>query len=219
MLHTTDTNALVFDFDGTLSNWHYDITPMVIELLKQYLAEDRYEELELKFRSAAGYACIVKDMISPKYERIVMDEVHSLACKQVLKGTILPDSFLATMRKLSKDWKLFILSGRDPVSLELALHKTGIFPLITDFQGHDGKYLPKPSPESLIALMSKHGLVTEDIVYVGDKASDQNMAIKARAQFVAAGWLRNHLTPKECETHCTSFEDLPSLLSNLKGLK
>ena len=186
---------LIFDIDGTLWNttgvvagaWNKAIAKMAVpelarltvtaDMLKKefgkpmdVIADDLFGDID------AGVKAELLDLCC-EYEQAALSE-----CDENLTYEGMND----TLRKLSEDYKLFIVSNCQDGYIELVIRKTGLTGLIKDFECFGRTELQKD--ENIKLVMERNGLEPSDTVYIGDTMGDFTATKKAGIKFVFASY-------------------------------
>ncbi|MBO4617137.1 MAG: HAD family hydrolase [Lachnospiraceae bacterium] len=186
---------LIFDIDGTLWNttgvvagaWNKAIRKMAVpelarltvtaDMLKKefgkpmdVIADDLFGDID------AGVKAELLDLCC-EYEQAALSE-----CDENLTYEGMND----TLRKLSEDHKLFIVSNCQDGYIELVIRKTGLTGLIKDFECFGRTELQKD--ENIELVMERNGLEPSDTVYIGDTMGDFTATKKAGIKFVFASY-------------------------------
>jgi len=210
---------IVFDFDGTLIDWAYDTTPLVISFIKECLGEaftDHHLEL---LTTTQGFASSVNAFFKTDERIQIIEKIAAIACEQVDNAALIPPNMKKVLERLKLNHKLYIFSARDPHSLKYASDKMGISHLFEVISGFDGKHKPKPDVCGFNAFLRKQNLATDQILYIGDKRSDLTMAHDAGVEFIGAGWLRDTLSESDCDNFCADLRSLSILIGKLGSQK
>lgn len=208
--------TIIFDFDGTLSNHTYDVTPIVFDLFYDISCGRISKERIKRDMAHPGYATAISKLFPFEEQEKVYQLVVELSIEQVKAGQLAVPNLKVMLESLIENYNLSIFSARDPVSLELAVRELGITGYFNAIEGHSGSYAPKPNPSGFLAFLKRHSIPLDMAIYVGDKEVDKKMANAANVLFIGAGWLRNHLMPTDCEHFCVEFADLAKTLFSLK---
>lgn len=115
---------------------------------------------------------------------------------------------LETMRRLSADYKLFIVSNCQKGYIETFLDKNLAKEYITDFECYGNTLTPKG--ETIQLLMERNGLARGESVYVGDTPGDKAASDYAGIDFIHAGYGFKEVPDARYEIE--SIKDLPGLL-------
>ena len=186
---------LIFDIDGTLWNttgvvagaWNKAIRKMAVpelarltvtaDMLKKefgkpmdVIADDLFGDID------AGVKAELLDLCC-EYEQAALSE-----CDENLTYEGMND----TLRKLSEDHKLFIVSNCQDGYIELVIRKTGLTGLIKDFECFGRTELQKD--ENIELVMERNGLEPSDTEYIGDTMGDFTATKKAGIKFVFASY-------------------------------
>ena len=181
---------LIFDIDGTLwdstgvvaKGWNkaagesdiLSVKNMVITkemLMKEFgkpmdvIADDLFGDID-----PAKKADILKKCCVYEHEALV-ENTKDLAFEGMRE----------TMRELSKNHRLFIVSNCQDGYIELVMEKNGLTDIIEDFEcfGHTG--LQKD--ENILLVIERNKLDPKDTVYIGDTYGDYTATKKAGLPF------------------------------------
>lgn len=184
---------LIFDIDGTLWNttgvvagaWNKAIRKMAVpELASLNVTADM---LKKEFGKPMD---VIADDLFGDIDAGVKAELLSLCCEYEQAALSECDENLTyegmndTLRKLSEDHNLFIVSNCQDGYIELVIRKTGLTGLIKDFECFGRTELQKD--ENIKLVMERNGLLPIDTVYIGDTMGDCIATKKAGIKFVFA---------------------------------
>ena len=186
---------LIFDIDGTLWNttgvvagaWNKAIAKMAVpELASLNVTADM---LKKEFGKPMD---VIADDLFGDIDAGVKAELLSLCCEYEQAALSECDEDLTyegmndTLRKLSKNHNLFIVSNCQDGYIELVIRKTGLTGLIKDFECFGRTELQKD--ENIKLVMERNGLEPSDTVYIGDTMGDFTATKKAGIKFVFASY-------------------------------
>ena len=186
---------LIFDIDGTLWNttgvvagaWNKAIRKMAVpELASLNVTADM---LKKEFGKPMD---VIADDLFGDIDAGVKAELLSLCCEYEQAALSECDENLTyegmndTLRKLSEDHNLFIVSNCQDGYIELVIRKTGLTGLIKDFECFGRTELQKD--ENITLVMERNGLEPSDTVYIGDTMGDFTATKKAGIKFVFASY-------------------------------
>lgn len=186
---------LIFDIDGTLWNttgvvagaWNKAIRKMAVpELASLNVTADM---LKKEFGKPMD---VIADDLFGDIDAGVKAELLSLCCEYEQAALSECDENLTyegmndTLRKLSEDHNLFIVSNCQDGYIELVIRKTGLTGLIKDFECFGRTELQKD--ENITLVMERNGLEPSDTVYIGDTMGDFTATHKAGIKFVFASY-------------------------------
>lgn len=183
-------DSILLDIDGTLWN----STPIVAEAWNEVLAsrEDVPGTLTAhRLTQLFGRTLnTIADILFPFLEQEERYTLIRACCErehEYLRASeeeILYPGAADTIRALSENYKLFIVSNCQAGYIELFLEKTGLGPCITDFEcpGYTG--LGKG--ENIRLVVERNHL--KNPVYVGDTRGDQEAAVSAKVPFCYAAY-------------------------------
>ena len=186
---------LIFDIDGTLWN----TTGVVAGAWNRAVREKNVPELadlnitaDMLKKEFGKSMDVIADDLFGDIDAGVKAELLSLCC--VYEHDAIVDcnddlryeGMTDTLRELSRDHDLYIVSNCQDGYIELVIEKTGLKEFIKDFEcfGHTG--LQKD--ENITLLMERNGIAREDAVYIGDTMGDFTATHKAGIKFVFAAY-------------------------------
>ena len=182
---------VMFDIDGTLWN----STEVVAKGWRQAVEETGYSKVNvtgeiLKKEFGLPMNIIADHVFTDLSDQAKKDEILELACKyehvclEENEVDISYPGIVSTIRNLSKDKNVYIVSNCQKGYIELVTDKLGITDCISDYLCFGDTGLTKG--ETMSMLMEKNGLVKDESVYVGDIIGDKNAADYAGVRFVWA---------------------------------
>ena len=208
------SSAIIFDLDGTL----WDSTESICEIWNTVIEQDTKEHPGLTREHIRALMGMTMEDIAaalfpdkPKSEQTRLMGLCSKAENEYLsrRGAILYDDLEDTLRTLSKDHRLFIVSNCQEGYIQafLEAHKLGQY--FTDFEmyGRTGK----PKRDNIRLLMERNSLT--EAVYVGDTDGDQFAARCARIPFIFAAYGFGSASYPDGIIH--SLKELPACLRQL----
>lgn len=207
-------DSILFDLDGTL----WDSTDIVAEAWNRVLAKEAKVDMHLTgddLKKLFGHPLpVIASMLFtelPKEEQLeLMDrccaEEH-IALEQTC-GKLFPH-LEETLKVLSKDYKLCIVSNCEDGYIETFLKGSRLSAYFTDFECPGNSGLLKGDNNKLI--VKRNGLKSP--VYLGDTQGDADAAAYAEIPFIFAKY--GFGSVKEYKYSITQFSDLPNLLKSL----
>lgn len=188
---TMKPDSLILDIDGTLWN----STPIVADAWNEVIEELRpdipfrytaYQLTQLFGRSLHAIA----DLSLPFLEETERYSLVDVCCEREHEFLSANDRDLLfpgvsdTVRELSKDYKLFIVSNCQNGYIELFLEKSGLGSCITDFECPGTSNRTKS--DNIKLVMERNQL--QNPVYVGDIEGDQIASKEAGIPFCHASY-------------------------------
>ena len=186
---------LIFDIDGTL----WDTTGVVAGAWNKAIAKMAVPELaslnvtaDMLKKEFGKPMDVIADDLFGDIDAGVKAELLSLCCEYEQAALSECDENLTyegmndTLRKLSEDHNLFIVSNCQDGYIELVIRKTGLTGLIKDFECFGRTELQKD--ENIKLVMERNGLEPSDTVYIGDTMGDFTATKKAGIKFVFASY-------------------------------
>ncbi|MCJ8164457.1 HAD family hydrolase [Pontibacter sp. E15-1] len=185
MNHTTD--AIIFDLDGTL----WDCTPAIAEAWNAAIDQFDFVDHKLTADDVRGVAGMPHDEIYEKLfpelsqqQRQTLQELSDRLQMENLreKGGKLYEGVEATLEKLQKKYKLFIVSNCQLGYIDDFLAFHGLQRFFTDHACYGDNHRPKG--ENIEAVIKRNNL--KAAVYVGDTAGDFEASQAAGVPFIYA---------------------------------
>lgn len=184
---------LIFDIDGTLWNttavvagaWNQAVSESGVKELSDLFVTDKM--LQKEFGKPMD---VIADDLFGEIDSKVKADLLAKCCvyehEAILNNTedLTYKGMRETLRELSKEKNLYIVSNCQDGYIELVMEKNGLSDIIKDYEcfGHTG--LQKG--ENISLLVSRNGLSKEDTVYIGDTYGDFLATKEAGLQFVFA---------------------------------
>lgn len=187
-LHPQSVDALIFDMDGTLWNATASYAQVWNVALLQFGIEAHFTASDMLPFMGMPIELIMNGLLS-QYTQLDHAKFLDLAFKLEIDmmpqlGGVLYPGVRDRLEKLSKFYKLFLLSNCGAQGLKNFMNFTGTQPLITDSISYGEN--PVPKSQNLQYLIAKHGL--KNPLYMGDTQADANEAHKAGLPFVHAAY-------------------------------
>ncbi|WP_312300686.1 HAD family hydrolase [Chryseobacterium sp.] len=202
---------LIFDLDGTL----WDPRSTIIGIWNDVLYQHQLIERELKPKDMNPYMGllakdIIKDIVSgisdQKAEEVLSNIIEKE--KQILRirGGILYNGVEETLKKLSEDHRLFIVSNCQDGYIEAFLEYYQFNDLFADFESHGRTR--KPKSDNIQLIMERNHLSPEDTVYIGDTQTDHDASKSNTLSFIFCAYGFGHLNSDDYQPAIESFPDL-----------
>ena len=186
---------LIFDIDGTLWN----TTGVVAGAWNRAVREKNVPELaslnitaEMLQKEFGKPMDVIADDLFGDIDAGVKAGLLSLCCKYEhdaiveCNDDLRYEGMTETLKELSRDHDLYIVSNCQDGYIELVIEKTGLKEFVKDFEcfGHTG--LQKD--ENIRLVMGRNGIEPSDAVYIGDTMGDYTATHKAGIKFVFAAY-------------------------------
>lgn len=184
---------VIFDIDGTLWNstgvvakgWQRAVDELGFSKAK-IEAENLKKEFGLPMNIIADHIFFDVDEQSKKDELLELCCKYEHECLEANEEDISFEGIVETIKALSKEYRLFIVSNCQKGYIELVTAKLGIVEMIEDYLCYGDTGLSKG--ETMSTLMAKNGLAADETVYVGDTAGDKKATADAGATFIYADY-------------------------------
>lgn len=183
-------DGIIFDIDGTL----WDIAQICAEAWNDAIADYSdsdvrvsADQLKLLFGKPTNviFESVFPDM-SEEERQILSEHCCEYEHDYIAKAENPPvyEGVEDTIRRLSKDYPLFIVSNCQKGYIELFLEKTGMSMYFSDFLCCGDTRLPKG--QNIKLLIQKNHLW--EAVYVGDTRGDEEACMEAGVPFIFASY-------------------------------
>ena len=204
----------IWDFDGTL----FDSYPIIIGTLRATLQDygydcDPVEAMGLMLQNIGVAQNHYADKFSIPREELVENYTrhHEELNPQLLAKPIEDvEKVLAKICETGR--KNYIFTHRKCSTTAQYLEKYGLSRYFTEIVGPEAPHFAyKPAPDSLLYLMDKYGMTSEDVVMVGDRDCDLGSARNAgigTVHFVCAAVPEN----LSCDFRFESYQKMLAIL-------
>lgn len=202
-------DSIGFDLDGTL----WSSVPAVTEAWDIVAPEyNVYKPDEKQMAACMGLneielmTKLYPDM--PREDKLSFFAKASKKCNELLAehGGVLFDGTQEALEKLSKDFKLYIVSNCQAGYIEIFLKYHKLEKYFSDFQWSGRECVPKS--ENIKAVMKRNGF--NNSIYVGDTQGDADAAFGAGVPFVYAEFGFGNV--KEYDYKIESFSDILNIV-------
>lgn len=172
----------IWDFDGTL----FDSYPIIIATLRAALQDygydcDPVEAMGLMLQNIGVAQNYYADKFSiPRDEFVEVYMRHHEKLNPQLLAKPIEDVEKVLAKICETGRKNYIFTHRKCSTTAQYLEKYGLSRYFTEIVGPEAPHFAyKPAPDSLLYLMDKYGMTTEDAVMVGDRDCDLGSARNA----------------------------------------
>lgn len=206
--------VIVFDFDDTLIFSRSDRALRLMEAIQGF--GHGVDNAALASAWGKPFKRMVTT-ISPSLEA-EFDNFLQFYASELTKSPPNPcPGVISTLPQLAKRARLLVHSASHSLLVRTDLHSLGILPLFDFVCGSDWQAEPKPHPQSLTFLWQLPGLGTmspSEVYYVGDSATDADIAEHAGVNFVRANYAESSKSQR-FNASCPTIADLEDLLAFL----
>jgi phosphoglycolate phosphatase len=206
-------NGIIFDIDGTLWDASESVAAAWNEVLAQQPDTAGLQIPTEQMRGLMGKtAAEIYRILFPNLSEERRLEIGELCCKHTDRylqehiGTLYPQ-VKETLRELSRDFRLFVVSNCQVNYLEILLDRCGLRGFFTDTECY-GRTL-KSKGENIRLLLDRNNL--EKAVYVGDTQLDFDSAQYAGIPFLHAAYGFGTINKKVPAIQ--AFSELPAAVS------
>ncbi|MBR6758492.1 MAG: HAD family hydrolase [Bacteroidaceae bacterium] len=211
MIISKNTDAIIFDMDGTMwdaidtyaSIWNMAFEQEGIDL---HITRD-----DLLSHIGTPIDDIMRQFVPCEDVKRLLSIIATLVPTELArKGGILYEGVQEGVARLAKHYKLFMLSNCDELELPIFVHFAGLDNYITDTLAYGNTRQPKA--ENIRLLMQRHGI--QHPIYVGDTDGDCREAHRAGIPFV---WMSYGFgTTNDYDLRFDSFSELTQHFTHIK---
>lgn len=203
-------DSFILDVDGTL----WDSTGIVAKAWTDAVRKAGYPEFSVDADRLKGLfgrtMTVIADSLFPNLEQQERYRLLDFCCEA--EHTALEENdcricypdVLDTIREMSREYQMFIVSNCQSGYIELFLEKTGLGCCIKDIEcfGNTGK----SKGENIRAVVNRNHLKRP--AYVGDTIGDCDAAHEADVPFIFAEYGFGNVDPKACAATISDFTQL-----------
>lgn len=218
--------GLIFDLDGTL----VDSAGDVADVLNAVLAEERvrrFSDEEVKGLMGGGISALLEKALQAgdrKASQATTDRLYRrflrIYSQHPMRSTkAFPHTAEVLTELAGRQISIGVCTNKAEAPARLILEKTGLGARVSALVGGDTGYGLKPNPRPLHACAAKLGLLSADVVYVGDQAVDVATARAAGVPviLVAYGYAGAAVRTLGADRSIECMETLPAALAALAG--
>ncbi|MBR1628345.1 MAG: HAD family hydrolase [Lachnospiraceae bacterium] len=206
--------GILLDIDGTL----WDSSTVVAESYQEMM--DRHPEvggactrddiMHVMGKTMTEIEGILFPQLAPEERHLFMKKCEDYEIEYLLTHPVEPfPGVVDTLRALSKDFPLFIVSNCQKGYIEAFIEITGLSDIILDHISFGDNLLPKGDNIRLIA--ERNGL--ERYFYLGDIQSDYDATIAGGGEFIHAAYGFGTIRQSVPKIH--DIRELPALMKEL----
>ena len=211
-------NTVVFDLDGTLLYTLEDLTESVNYMLNRFGYPLKTVE-EVKNSVGNGISALIERIIpdgklNPNFEECIKTfKQHYF--ENMFNKTKPYDGVIDLLKTLKiKGYKTAVISNKFDSAVKELCHKY-FDGLIDIYVGQSEDIAPKPSPDSVLKIISELGVGTENCIFVGDSEVDIETAKNSGLPCISVVWgykSIDFLYSKGAQTLIYSPEELLELI-------
>jgi HAD superfamily hydrolase (TIGR01549 family) len=205
----TTERAIVFDVDGTLVLCDSTNDAFATILIRHGVCSER-PQLSREITAANSDWALIEALVPERARAAAYEEILAANVAAARSSKCHP-GIAPMLEALRRDYRLFILSGRDQASIQVILEQHRLAEYFEAIAAAGPDALEKPDPRSFHALLSRHGVAVAAATYIGDKDVDAELAQRAGSAFVGVAWYRNRLHV-DC-TRVTAPAELPEAVA------
>ena len=191
----TTVKAVLFDFEGTLVDFQWQLEPAVSETLESISKTGLQRQW---YGEKPGYAHIYNHTLdlleqgkgqgSSVSETASVDVIYDRYDADALtRWNLYPDTLEMLGKLRNQGFKMALVSNVGKTSLQAAMEKLGLSHLIQVVISRDDVSRIKPHPEGLLAAAKALGVSPGEALFIGDSRNDVDAARRAG---MLAGYLR-----------------------------
>jgi phosphoglycolate phosphatase len=201
-----ERDSIIFDLDGTLWDASETVARAFNDSIKEIGFDISLSSLEIRNFSGMKMDDIFSQHFSfiPKEKLQIFEDNYSTREKKYLNesgGKLFPN-IRATLEKLSKNYRLFIVSNCLSGYIESFLDYYDLNPYFDDFECFGNGGLPKD--ENIRIIVTRNDL--QNPIYIGDTIWDKESSDKAGVDFIYAAYGFGKI--ENAEYQIENFEDL-----------
>ena len=187
-MSTKKYKYFIFDMDGTLEDTRDAVIGAYREMAKRR-GTGEYSEQYLNdhcfiMAPKPGLAAIgITENVTEEVELLCR-----LAYENNDKVKVYPGVKELLRALKEKGAVLAISTGRDPQVFGFDSQFEDVLPLFSEIMHSEYAPRPKPYPDALLMFFDKYGARPEEVLFIGDAASDYGAASAAGVDFALAGW-------------------------------
>lgn len=209
------STGVIFDLDGTLWDSSYQVGIAWNDVIRRYgidleLTPERMSVM--MGRTVPEIGEIVFPFVEPEKRKALLDDCCTEENRRLnlYGGDVFP-CVIETIKELSEEYPLFIVSNCQDGYIESFLNYHNMHPYITDTECVGRTGLDKAGN---IKLICKRNCLYR-AVYIGDTARDMRSAKEAGVPFIFASY--GFGSAENTEYSINSFGELPRLLGRIFG--
>lgn len=183
--------GIIFDLDGTLLNTIEDINNALNTILKKYNMPLKTVE-ESKLNLGSGSINLVKRSLPENIDTNTFDKIHTdYQVQYKNNNNILTrpyDGIIEVLKELkNQGYRLAVVSNKDDGDVKV-LNQEKFLGLIEVAIGARPNKPVKPDPYLLNIALDKLGLLSSEVIYVGDSDVDILTAKHANLKMITVSW-------------------------------
>lgn len=166
--------AIIFDFDGVIENT-FDMCYQVNKEFDPTITKQKFKEM-----SMGNYWQSFKEEITSEtikaYERIYREKIEKFIIHPIIKETL---------EKLSKKYKLFVISSGGEDNIKYYMQKNNVLKYFEKILGRDTHF---SKVEKFKMLFDKYNLNSNHCIFITDTLGDIKEANQVKVKTIAVSW-------------------------------
>lgn len=195
--------GIIFDIDGTIWDSSEVIADTYTRIIKEYLNKDNIHITGSDIKRNLGKT--IDDFFEGVFFMLSREETSIIAehCLGSVNDALIQnpapmfDGAADTIRKLSEEYPIYIVSNCSVGYIEALLEGTGLAPYVTDHLSNGAT--GKSKGENIRILMEKNQL--DKAVYIGDTQGDYEACLYAGIPFIWAEYGFGNVPDAEYKIH------------------
>jgi len=210
-----NTDGIILDVDGTIWNTTEVVAGAWNQAIDETFPQVKHVTADILKGQFGKTMDVIADNLfiglNKEEKNKLLDRCCVLEHNAVASNTkdITYPNIVETIKELSKNKKLFIVSNCQAGYIELVMDKIGIKEYITDFECFGNNNLPKN--ENITLICKRNNLKTP--VYVGDTAGDASACVLANVPFIWATYGFGRVDEKNYIATINQPSDLIKIIS------
>lgn len=183
-------SVVIFDFDGTLA----DSFMVAIHVFCEATRRELMPHEDISRLRGMGARQLLRELRIPLWRvPLLAWRVRRMMHRQLERIDLVP-GIADAVRKLSKKYRLFVVSSNSPENIRYVLGRFGIVDCFDDIYGNAQ---PLRKQRTLRRLLRDKSLQPDSVWYIGDATGDVEAAHHVGAKSIAVSWGYNNIAALE----------------------